>query len=73
MKTYHLKRWQKSIDYLIATEPASYNQTEFQGGLLVWELSWANDTGAQLDASDEDLDVRDIVRETIQQWSEIFA
>ncbi|PTB51442.1 glycoside hydrolase family 89 protein [Trichoderma harzianum CBS 226.95] len=73
MKTYHLKRWQMFIDYLVATEPANYNQTEFQDVLLPWELSWANSTGSQPDASDEDLDVEDIIRKMAKQWSEIFA
>ncbi|KAL6691347.1 glycoside hydrolase family 89 protein [Trichoderma pleuroticola] len=73
MKTYHLKRWQMFVDYLIATEPANYNQTEFQEDLLVWELSWANNTGVQPDGSDEELDIGDVIRRTVQQWSEIFA
>lgn len=73
MKTYHLKRWQMFIDYLVATEPANYNQTEFQQGLLIWELSWANNTGIQLDGSEEDLEIEDIIRTTVQQWSEIFV
>ncbi|KAJ4856714.1 hypothetical protein T069G_10082 [Trichoderma breve] len=60
MKTYHLKRWQMFIDYLVATEPANYDQTEFQDVLLPCELSWANSTGAKLDESDEELDVGDI-------------
>ncbi|PNP56323.1 hypothetical protein THARTR1_03848 [Trichoderma harzianum] len=73
MKTYHLKRWQMFVDYLIATEPANYNQTEFQEDLLIWELSWANNTGVQPDGSDEELDIGDVIRRTVQQWSEIFA
>lgn len=73
MKTYHLKRWQIFVEYLIATEPAQYNQTEFQAKLLVWELSWVNTTGGQLDASEEEPDTKDAIAKTVQQWSEIFA
>ncbi|KAL7931379.1 glycoside hydrolase family 89 protein [Trichoderma chlorosporum] len=73
MKTYHLKRWQMFVDYLIATEPAKYNQTEFQAELLVWELSWANNTGEKLAESGAEPDTSDIIARTVQQWNEIFA
>ncbi|KAL7907624.1 hypothetical protein GGI35DRAFT_454484 [Trichoderma velutinum] len=73
MNTYHLKRWQIFIGYLIATEPVKYNQMEFQEGLLAWELSWGNNTGVQPKESGEEPDIGDIIPRTLQQWSEIFA
>lgn len=42
---YYLPRWEKFVDYLIATSPAEYNQTNFDTGLLEWELQWVNQTG----------------------------
>ncbi|TFA99927.1 Alpha-N-acetylglucosaminidase [Trichoderma ghanense] len=73
MKTYHLKRWQMFVEYLILTEPAQYNQTEFQAQLLVWELSWVNSTGAHLEEPGEKADVQEIIARTVEQWGQIFA
>ncbi|KAH0493356.1 hypothetical protein TgHK011_000030 [Trichoderma gracile] len=73
MKTYHLKRWQMFVEYLIVTEPGQYNQTEFQEQLLVWELSWVNNTGGQIEEPDGKLKVQEIIAETVEQWVEIFT
>ncbi|PTB63279.1 glycoside hydrolase family 89 protein [Trichoderma citrinoviride] len=73
MKTYHLTRWQMFVEYLIATPPAQYNQTEFQDQLLVWELSWVNSTGAQPEELNTKADIQGILIKTVQQWGEIFA
>ncbi|KAL7809425.1 putative alpha-N-acetylglucosaminidase [Trichoderma gracile] len=73
MKTYHLKRWQMFVEYLIVTEPGQYNQTEFQERLLVWELSWVNNTGGQIEEPDGKLKVQEIIAETVEQWVEIFT
>ncbi|KAI0420631.1 glycoside hydrolase family 89 protein [Xylaria grammica] len=55
--TYYLPRWQKFVDYLIATPSSSYDQEVFAAELLEWELSWANQTtaGSELSPSGEDL------------------
>ncbi|KAL6880015.1 glycoside hydrolase family 89 protein [Trichoderma longibrachiatum] len=73
MKTYHLKRWQMFVDYLIVTAPGQYKQTEFEEQLLVWELSWVNSTGGLLEEPDEKADTQTIIAKTVEQWGEVFA
>ncbi|KAF2967071.1 hypothetical protein GQX73_g6497 [Xylaria multiplex] len=55
--TYYLPRWQKFVDYLIATPPSDYDQKAFTAELVKWELSWVNQTtaGSELLDSAEDL------------------
>ncbi|RFU81391.1 hypothetical protein TARUN_797, partial [Trichoderma arundinaceum] len=72
MKSYHLKRWEMFIHYLIVTEPTQYNQTEFQAELLAWELSWVNSTGGELEEPQK-MEVKDVIARTVQQWEETFA
>ncbi|KAI0536348.1 glycoside hydrolase family 89 protein [Xylaria digitata] len=54
--TYYLPRWQKFIDYLIATPPSDYDQKAFTAELVEWELLWVNQTTAGSELLDsEDL------------------
>ncbi|KAK1240377.1 hypothetical protein MKX07_004405 [Trichoderma sp. CBMAI-0711] len=73
MKTYHLKRWQMFVEYLTVTEPGKYNQTEFEQQLLVWELSWVNDTGCQSEEPHEEVDIQEIIARTVDQWMDLFT
>jgi alpha-N-acetylglucosaminidase len=73
MKTYHLKRWQMFVEYLTVTEPDKYNQTEFEQQLLIWELSWVNDTGCQSEEPHEEVDIQEIIARTVDQWMDLFT
>ncbi|KAI0394292.1 glycoside hydrolase family 89 protein [Xylariaceae sp. FL0594] len=57
VSTYYLPRWQKFVDYLIATPVDQYNQKAFAAELLEWELAWVNQTsgGKELLGSHESL------------------
>ncbi len=72
VETYYLPRWQKFVDYLIATPPSAYDQKAFVAELLEWELSWGNRTtgGSELRGSVGDLRTTLVV--VINTWSSIF-
>ncbi|KAI0913825.1 glycoside hydrolase family 89 protein [Ustulina deusta] len=72
VETYYLPRWQKFVDYLIATPPSAYDQKAFVAELLEWELSWGNRTtgGSELRGSVGDL--RTTLVAVINTWSSIF-
>jgi alpha-N-acetylglucosaminidase len=57
VSTYYLPRWQKFVDYLIATPADEYDQEAFTSELLEWELGWVNQTtgGSELRGPKEDL------------------
>ncbi|KAK7227558.1 hypothetical protein V2G26_015561 [Clonostachys chloroleuca] len=70
---YYLPRWQRFVSYLIATPPASYNQTVFAAELLKWEEKWIEQKtgGRELgDVSGRGLDA--VLREVVAKWPSIF-
>ncbi|KAI0965505.1 glycoside hydrolase family 89 protein [Xylaria arbuscula] len=73
--TYYLPRWQKFVDYLVATPASDYNQTAFTAELLQWELSWVNRTtaGSELTDLDSASDLRTTLVAAVGTWSSIFA
>ncbi|KAI1320228.1 tim-barrel domain-containing protein [Xylariaceae sp. FL0255] len=73
VKTYYIPRWQKFIDYLVATPPSSYNQTSFNVDLLAWELTWVNQTtGDSATPSSRDT-LQAVLATAIRSWESIFS
>ncbi|KAH8900379.1 putative alpha-N-acetylglucosaminidase [Thozetella sp. PMI_491] len=72
VSTYYLPRWQKFVDYLIATPPASYNQTAFQSGLLEWELAWVNQTTGGSELHDTPDALQTVLYSVVSQWPSVF-
>ncbi|KAI1418879.1 glycoside hydrolase family 89 protein [Xylaria sp. FL1777] len=71
--TYYLPRWQKFIDYLIATPSNAYDQKAFTAELLEWELSWVNRTTAGSELTDSAADLRTTLVAVTNTWSSIFT
>ncbi|KAI0858666.1 glycoside hydrolase family 89 protein [Xylaria cubensis] len=71
--TYYLPRWQKFVDYLVATPPSDYNQKTFTAELLEWELSWVNQTTAGRELLDKTADLPTVLATTIETWSSVFT
>ncbi|KAI1176547.1 glycoside hydrolase family 89 protein [Nemania sp. FL0916] len=71
--TYYLPRWQKFVDYLVATPASEYNQTAFAAGLLEWETAWVNQTTPGNKGSvDEEGDLRTVIHAVVAAWGEVF-
>ncbi|KAI0434497.1 glycoside hydrolase family 89 protein [Xylaria sp. FL1042] len=71
--TYYLPRWQKFVDYLIATPASDYDQKAFAAELLQWELSWVNRTTAGSELKGSVGDLRTALITAVDTWSLIFA
>lgn len=75
--TYYVPRWQKFVDYLIATPLNEYDQDEFDKDLLEWALGWVDQTSgrselaAATDRTDEDLQT--VMAALVHAQSSIFA
>lgn len=73
VSTYYLPRWQMFVEYLLATPASSYNQTAFEEELLVWEVTWANQTTGGSEAENSKEDLRTVLEPMVGRWSSIFA
>ncbi|KAI1826032.1 glycoside hydrolase family 89 protein [Xylaria intraflava] len=73
VKDYYVPRWQKFVDYLIATPPASYNQTAFNSELLAWEISWVNQTTKGHESHEPTRDLRTVLAKAIHTLQPVFA
>ncbi|KAI3325998.1 glycoside hydrolase family 89 protein [Xylariaceae sp. AK1471] len=73
VSTYYLPRWQKFIDYLVATPSNQYNQTTFAAELLEWELSWVNQTTAGSELQDSTKDLQTVMARIINCWRSTFT
>jgi alpha-N-acetylglucosaminidase len=73
ISSYYIPRWQMFVDYLVATSPASYNQTAFNAQLLSWELKWQNQTSAGRDPSDGINEIQTVLPQLLKEWSDVFT
>lgn len=72
--TYYVPRWQRFVDYLIATPPGDYDQEEFAAELLEWELSWVNQTtGGNELSEDRAEDLQTVMAALISTQRSIFT
>lgn len=73
VETYYLPRWQKFVDYLIATPPSEYDQEAFAAELLEWELWWTDQTTSGDELVDLEGDLRAVLIAVSNTWSSIFT
>ncbi|KAJ9157206.1 Alpha-N-acetylglucosaminidase [Pleurostoma richardsiae] len=66
---YYLPRWQMFVEYLLATDPSSYNQTEFNAQLLEWELTWVDSTSTDSRVKlDEAVNIQALLPNVLTKW-----
>ncbi|KAF7561562.1 hypothetical protein G7046_g2577 [Stylonectria norvegica] len=72
---FYLPRWQRFVDYLLDTEPAHYNQTDFKSQLLKFEVEWASQTSTSTSKSSHRKaeDVKSVVGKVVEHLSEVFT
>jgi alpha-N-acetylglucosaminidase len=77
VSSYYVPRWQMFVEFLLATEPAKYNQTAFNAQLLEWELGWQNQTSGghndRGDGSHGAAKIKTVLPEVLKQWSDVFT
>ncbi|KAI1439289.1 glycoside hydrolase family 89 protein [Xylaria sp. CBS 124048] len=71
VKDYYVPRWQKFVDYLVATPPDKYNQTAFSAELLKWEISWGEQTGTQKSNGANNLQA--VLAQAASDWRSVFT
>ncbi|KAI1357309.1 glycoside hydrolase family 89 protein [Xylaria arbuscula] len=73
--TYYLPRWQKFVDYLIATPPSEYDQEAFAEELLEWEVWWVDQKtgggGGEVESLGTDLQT--VLVAVVNTWGSIFT
>ncbi|KAI0150826.1 glycoside hydrolase family 89 protein [Xylariaceae sp. FL1272] len=72
VSTYYIPRWERFVDYLVATPFESYNQTAFSAELLEWEESWSNRTTGNTDFQDSAESLQNVLERMLKTWVSIF-
>lgn len=70
VSSYYIPRWQKFVNYLIATEPDKYNQSQFEEDLLRWEIKWQKQ---KLMKAEEEKDTKTVLEEVLKTHGKIFG
>jgi len=75
VSSYYTPRWQMFIDYLLATEPAAYNQTSFNARLLEWELAWVNQSSVATEKRQVGAvsDIQNVIPGVLEEWQDLFS
>ncbi|KAI8628560.1 glycoside hydrolase family 89 protein [Xylariaceae sp. FL1651] len=73
VSSYYIPRWQKFVDYLVATPASSYNQTAFTAELLKWELSWVDQKTGGGELQEATGDLRTVLTAATNSWRSIFT
>jgi alpha-N-acetylglucosaminidase len=71
VSTYYKPRWQQFVDYLVATPPASYNQSSFAASLLPFEESWVEEKSGSIPEKASG-SLRDVLSSVVKQWSHVL-
>ena len=72
--TYYAQRWSLFVDYLAATDPARYNDTEFSLELHKWEYSWVGQkSGPNACGQPKKGDLRSVISRTMEEWPAVFS
>ncbi|KAI1812548.1 glycoside hydrolase family 89 protein [Poronia punctata] len=73
VSTYYLPRWQKFVEYLVATPPDKYNQKVFAGELLEWESEWVYQTTDDNEPEDPTEDLQAVIAAVVESLGSLFT